>query len=184
MPDSQASPVKRPAANITGSHSSVPDDVQNHGHSPSRGRPAHFRTVFALAVFCGGVLGTLARYGLSMMIPAPNGWPLPTLLINITGAFLLGMLLEALVRRGPDEGILRLIRLSAGTGFMGAFTTYSALALESVHLAAEQAYLGMALYLMLSLFGGVLASAAGIRAASSCHHRKTRRQSGTGRRNL
>lgn len=124
------------------------------------------RAVLALAVFCGGTLGTLARYGLSIVIPAPNGWPLPTLAINLSGAFLLGVILEAVLRRGPDAGKLRLVRLFAGTGFMGAFTTYSTLALESVQLGAGQDYFVMVLYLLLSLFGGVLASVVGIRIAA------------------
>ena len=94
-------------------------------------RPVHLHPGFVLVVITGGVFGALARSGLSTVLPAPGGWPLPTLIINLTGAFLLGVLLEALVRRGPDTGRLRVIRLLAGTGFMGAFTTYSTLALET-----------------------------------------------------
>lgn len=129
------------------------------------------------AVLCGGTLGTLARYGLSMVIPSPGGWPLPILLINIAGAFLLGVFLEALVRRGP-EGRRRITRLAVGTGFLGAFTTYSTLALDAVQLGVDQDYLGATLYLMLSLMCGVLASAAGIWTANT-HHR---RAAGTGQR--
>ncbi len=47
-------------------------------------------------VMCGGALGTLCRYWLNTAIPSPGGWPLPTLIINLCGAFALGLLLEAL----------------------------------------------------------------------------------------
>lgn len=173
---------KRPAPNTSGAHSGIQAEVRGPEHSPSPGRPVHLRPVFVLAVFCGGALGTLTRYGLAMAIPAPDGWPLPTLLINLTGAFLLGIILEAVVRRGPDAGWPQRIRLSAGTGFMGAYTTYSALALETAQLGADQYYLEGALYAVLSLCGGVLASAAGIWVASS-HHRKANRRASMGRQN-
>ena len=78
--------------------------------------------------------------------------------MNLTGAFLRGVLLEALIRRGPDEGRRRTIRLAAGTGFMGAFTTYSTLATEAVHLGTTNHLTGAVLYAVLSLVGGVLAS--------------------------
>lgn len=133
-------------------------------------RPTYRQARYVVVVFVGGSLGTLARYGLDASLPTPGGWPLPTLLINLSGAFLLGLLLEAVVRRGPNAKRSVLISLGAGTGFMGAFTTYSTLALEAVQLGVLRDYGGLILYLALSLFGGVLASAAGIWIASR-HHR-------------
>ena len=62
-------------------------------------RPVHLHPGFVLVVVAGGIAGALARYGLSTVLPSPGGWPLPTLVINLAGAFLLGGLLEALVRR-------------------------------------------------------------------------------------
>jgi fluoride exporter len=53
--------------------------------------------------------------------------PLATLLINLAGAFLLGVLLERLGRARGEPQRRRLVRLLAGTGFLGGFTTYSAL---------------------------------------------------------
>ncbi|WP_232085192.1 CrcB family protein [Arthrobacter sp. SO5] len=110
----------------------------------------------------GGGLGVLSRYGFEQAVPSPSGWPLATLLINLAGAWALGALLEGLHRRGPDVGIRRSLRLLLGTGFLGGFTTYSALALESVLLLALENSPSAALYLALSLFGGALASWAGI----------------------
>lgn len=130
-------------------------------------RPLHLHPGFLALVVAGGVAGTLARYGLSIALPAPAGWPLPTLVINLAGAFLLGVLLESLARSGPDAGRLRVIRLLAGTGFMGAFTTYSTLALESNVLLAAGRSLDALGYLTASLVGGFLATFAGIRVASA-----------------
>lgn len=140
--------------------------------------PLHLRPLNVLLVIAGGILGTLARFGLENAIPTLHGWPLPTLIINLAGAFLLGVLLEALLRRGADQGVRRTIRLAVGTGFMGAFTTYSTLATEAVHLGASNQVGGAVLYAVLSLLGGVLASTVGIWAASIHHRRTSARRSG------
>ena len=132
--------------------------------------PVHLHPGLVLVVITGGTVGTLARYGLSTVLPAPGGWPLPTLVINLVGAFLLGVLLEALVRRGPDAGRLRMIRLLAGTGFMGAFTTYSAFALETTALLETGRTTDAVVYVAATLLGGALATLAGIRSAAG-HHR-------------
>jgi CrcB protein len=76
-----------------------------------------------LVVFVGGVLGGLARYGLTELWPAPDDhFPTVTLLINTTGAFALAALLAALAARWPGATRPRLL---LGTGFLGAYTTFS-----------------------------------------------------------
>jgi CrcB protein len=132
-------------------------------------RPVHLHPGYVLVVIAGGVFGALARYGLSAVIPAPGGWPLPTLIINLTGAFLLGVLLEALVRRGPDAGRRRVVRLVAGTGFIGAFTTYSTLALETNALFTGGRTADALIYVAATLIGGAIATVAGIRTAAGHH---------------
>jgi CrcB protein len=132
-------------------------------------RPVHLHPGFVLVVIAGGVLGALARYGLGTILPAPGGWPLPTLIINLAGAFLLGALLEGLVRRGPDAGRLRVIRLLVGTGFMGAFTTYSTLAVETNTLFGAGRTTDALLYVAATLIGGAIATVAGIRIAAGHH---------------
>ena len=62
--------------------------------------------------------------------------PVATLGINVVGAFLLGVLLELLADHSLDTGWSRRIRLGVGTGGLGGFTTYSALATDTVILAA------------------------------------------------
>lgn len=134
-------------------------------------RPVHLHPGFVAVVVLGGILGALARYGLGTVLPAPGGWPLPTLTINLAGAFLLGALLEALVRRGPDAGRRRVVRLLAGTGFMGAFTTYSTLALETNTLLGAGRSTDALLYVAATLVGGAAATVAGIALAAGNHRR-------------
>jgi CrcB protein len=136
-------------------------------------RPVHLHPGFLLVVIVGGILGALARYGLGSVLPVPGGWPVPTLAINLSGAFLLGLLLEALVRRGPDTGRLRLIRLFVGTGFMGAFTTYSTLALETNNLFGAGRGTDALIYVGASVVAGAAATVAGIWLAAGHHGRAT-----------
>ncbi|MHA7287180.1 fluoride efflux transporter FluC [Arthrobacter sp. MDT3-44] len=124
--------------------------------------PPHVRPAYLGLVFIGGMGGTLARFLIAAALPTPAGLPLGILLINIAGAFALGLLLEALARRGPDLGRRRALRLLLGTGFLGGFTTYSALAVDSVLLlGAGRIWAGIA-YLTGSVLVGLAATAAGI----------------------
>lgn len=133
-------------------------------------RPLHLRPRYLYVVFAGGFLGTLARWSVGEWLPVRDGWPVGTLAANLAGAFCLGLLLETLLRLAPDEGWPRLARLHFGTGFLGAFTTMSALAAEVVLLGDAARYGQAAGYLSISLLGGVvlawLGMLAGARVAS------------------
>jgi CrcB protein len=129
----------------------------------TRARPLHLRASSIALVFVGGTLGVAAREGLSLAFPT-TGMPWTIFAINVAGALVLGVLLEALARSGPDEG--RGLRLLAGTGFLGGFTTYSALAVDATALlAAGDATAGIGYGLLTVLVGGV-ATFAGILVAS------------------
>jgi CrcB protein len=86
-------------------------------------------------VAAGGAVGTGLRYLITMLVPRWAGVPVATLAINVVGAFLLGVLLELLADRTLDTGWSRRIRLGVGTGGLGGFTTYSALATDIATLA-------------------------------------------------
>ena len=117
-------------------------------------------------VLVGGAVGTAAREGLSLAIPTVGGLPLAILLIDVVGSFLLGVLLEALTRRGADVGRRRTARLLLGTGFCGGFTTYSALAVGAAELLrAGTTGLGVA-YAIGSVLLGAVAAWAGILVGS------------------
>lgn len=107
-----------------------------------------------LAVLCGGFLGTLARFFLSMAIQnwLGKGWPYDILAINLSGALLLALvstLADATFLVGPTR------RLFINTGFMGAYTTFSSLALGDVLLFTQGQIFPALLYLFLSLLGGL-----------------------------
>jgi len=120
------------------------------------------RGATTLVVFAGGALGTATRAALEAANPAPQGgWPWATFLINVSGAFVLGLLLELLSRRGPDVGARRLLRLGLGTGVMGGYTTYSTFALETVRLLEGGALLLGLGYALGSVLLGLAAAWAG-----------------------
>lgn len=107
-----------------------------------------------LAVFCGGFLGTLARFFLSATLQGwlGKGWPYDILFINLSGALLLALantLADATLLIGPAR------RLFITTGFMGAYTTFSSLVLGDLLLLNKGQLLPALLYLLLSLVGGL-----------------------------
>lgn len=134
-------------------------------------RAVHLRPAMILVVAAGGAVGTAAREALSLAVHDVHGLPVGILLINVVGAFVLGLLLEALLRLGPDVGGRRLVRLAAGTGFCGGFTTYSTLAVGTAELLRSGAT-GLALtYAAGSVLLGTVASWAGVVAGSHRAHR-------------
>lgn len=109
-----------------------------------------------LLVAAGGAAGALARHLLGLALPvAPAGLPVATLLTNLSGCLLLGLL----VGRRPDDAVLRPL---LGTGFLGGFTTFSALALQTDRLLADRPAVALA-YLAATTAGGLLLAAAGLR---------------------
>ena len=128
----------------------------------------HLRPLPVLLVFVGGAIGTVTRYLIGLAVPEqPAGFPLPTFLVNIVGAFVLGLLLEGLLRRGADEGPRQRVRLLLGPGFLGGFTTYSSLCVETVQLTEHGHYILGGAYAVMSLLLGVAAGAVGIWVAAN-----------------
>jgi fluoride exporter len=126
-------------------------------------RPLHIRPWAIAAVAAGGLLGAPARYGLGVAFPQSAGqWPVTTFAINVTGAFLLGLLLEALTRTGPDSGWRQLVRLGVGTGVLGSFTTYSTLAVDIDELLRGHQWWAAGSYAAGSVVAGLVATVIGI----------------------
>jgi len=132
-----------------------------------RSSPLHLRPLPVLLVFVGGALGTVSRYLLGLAIPTLAGFPLATFLVNVVGAFALGVLLEGLLRGGNDVGWRQRVRLLFGPGFLGGFTTYSSLCVETVLLTENGDYVLGGAYAVASLLVGVAAAAAGVWVAAN-----------------
>ncbi|MCE0487856.1 fluoride efflux transporter FluC [Ornithinimicrobium sediminis] len=125
-------------------------------------RPHHLHGGLVLLVAAGGMVGTAGRYLLSTALPQQDGWPVGTLVENVLGAFLLGLLLEALVRGGRETRRGTVLRLGLGTGVLGGFTTFSALAIEVERLLADGQWALAAGYAVTSLAAGLLACLVGV----------------------
>ena len=122
------------------------------------------RTVVAIAV--AGALGALARYGLEGVVSrrAPGAFPWGTFVVNVSGAFALGLVFTLATERWALAPWLR----SASTiGFLGAYTTFSTLMFESYRLAADRALGLAAVNLLGSCAAGIAAVYAGIVLARS-----------------
>jgi CrcB protein len=114
-----------------------------------------------VAAALGGALGALARWAVGEALPSPAGtWPTATLLVNLTGCLLIGVLLAVLLARAPTHPWLRPF---LATGVLGGYTTYSTFAVDTVRLAEGGAWAAAAGYVLVSTAGGVLAVAAGLR---------------------
>jgi len=117
----------------------------------------------AAAVFAGGTVGTALRAGIGLVVPSLHAVPVATIAINVVGAFALGLLLAVLGRRGSDTGRRRTMRLLLGTGVLGGFTTFSALAVDTAVLAGRGQSLEALLYCAGTVLAGIAAAAAGAR---------------------
>lgn len=97
----------------------------------------------ALWVALAGGLGAVARFGLDGWVrsrTATPAFPVGTVVVNVTGSFVLGVVTGlSLAHVVPEE-----LRLVLGTGFCGGYTTFSAASLETVRLV-EQRHTGLAL---------------------------------------
>lgn len=127
---------------------------------------AHRDPRLLLLVGAGGTVGTLLRWAVSEVVPVVDAVPLATLAVNVVGSFVLGLLLEELLRRGPETPAAQRWRLGLGTGLCGGLTTFSSFAVELERLLAGGAAGTALVYAALSLAGGLLAVVAGTALAA------------------
>jgi len=126
--------------------------------SNARRRPALLPTYDArelAAIFVGGVVGALARAGLTQAVATrPGDWPWATFAVNVLGAFLLGYFAVRLRERLPVSMYRRPL---LGTGFCGAFTTFSTMQVELLRML-DRDHLGLATgYAAASIAAGFVA---------------------------
>lgn len=113
-----------------------------------------------LLVGFGGFLGSILRYLISKLNTeiSIHSFPAGTFLVNIIGSLLIGFLVGVLATHAPSSQL----RLLLITGFCGGFTTFSAFTNENFNLIANGQFLTSALYIILSIVGGIFAVFGGI----------------------
>lgn len=137
--------------------------------TPSQHRNAITARDVAL-VAAGGAVGTLTRAALTEVSGEAGGLPIGIFVANISGAFLLGLLLQTLGSAVAGRlrrlrlllGTSRRLRLLVGTGVLGGYTTYSALTVDAAQLVLDERLQAAIGYAVGSVVLGVLASWAGI----------------------
>jgi fluoride exporter len=119
--------------------------------------------LFLIALF--GAIGTLARYGLQGVVQIRMGsmFPYGTLLINLTGCFLLGLIGQLTLNRMLISSDLR---MAIAVGFFGGYTTFSSFGWETAKMLEDGEWLRAATYVSASVFAGLLLSVAGIHLAN------------------
>ena len=116
-----------------------------------------------LWVGLGGALGAIFRYGISL-IPLKNHFPILTLITNILGAFIIGMVVGLFTK----ERISPSINLFLKTGVCGGFTTFSTYMLDFGNLMTNAKLAEAFLYLLGSLLLGVGFLFIGIKIGKMC----------------
>lgn len=108
-------------------------------------------------VFLGGGIGSLVRWYLSTKLnPIHAHFPIGTLVVNLIGAFIIGLIL-ALVQK--NTGISTQMKLLLTTGFCGGLTTFSTFSWETFQLLYSQQYLVAIGSITLNLVGSLLMTA-------------------------
>jgi len=141
------------------------DFASNGGVDPRgrRKRSRQVQTIVVVAVALGGVLGAVSRYAISLALPTETGhFPWGTFLINISGSAVLGFILILVIEQFPRG---RLARPVIGTGFLGAYTTFSTFMVETVELIRDGRPEVAIAYLVASVFAGLLAVWIGMTSA-------------------
>ena len=122
-----------------------------------------------IAIGFAGALGALARYGVSLAALRWIGedFPYGTLCVNLAGCFLLGVLAELTME---DAGLAPQTRAILGTGFLGAFTTFSTFGVETYRAMQVGAWGVAASNVAINVVGGIVLVAAGVGLASALRH--------------
>jgi CrcB protein len=119
--------------------------------------------IFLIGLF--GAIGTLARYGLQGVVQLRMGsvFPYGTLLINLSGCFLLGLIGQLTMNRMLVSADMR---MAIAIGFFGGYTTFSSFGWETAKMLEDGEWLRATTYVGASVIAGLLLSIAGIRLAN------------------
>ena len=117
-----------------------------------------------MLVAVGGAVGSVARYLMASSIQTATGWtfPLGTVLVNILGCFLIGVLYILLIARPDPRQDLRALLM---VGVLGGFTTFSSFSLETVTLAMNGNFGGATLNVVISVAACLVGTILGVTLA-------------------
>jgi len=107
-----------------------------------------------LLIGLGGGIGSMCRYWASLLL-LNKSFPVVTLLINISGSFIIGLVAAYALK---NEWFAANWKLFLATGICGGFTTFSAFSLENLQLLQQGKYLWALLYIAASIVLGLIAT--------------------------
>jgi CrcB protein len=103
-----------------------------------------------------GAAGALARLGVSNVLPADR-FPVATVVVNVTGAFALGLVVTWGAARLSHD-----VRSGLAVGFLGAYTTFSTFTMDAKRLADDGRVQAASSYVVASVTLGLIAVIAGV----------------------
>ena len=125
------------------------------------------------AIFLGGAAGSLLRVWLAQTVTSPAAsWPWATFIVNVTGCFVLALIATHLRERPPESPHWHPL---LGTGFCGAYTTFSTMQLEALRMLDHDRFGLTFAYLIVSVAAGYLAIGAGAALLRRAHGVAARR---------
>ncbi|MEG3633226.1 fluoride efflux transporter CrcB [Micromonospora sp. S2-005] len=131
-------------------------------------------TSLLAAIAVGGMVGALARYGLTVAFPhPPHGFPWATFAVNVSGCLLIGALMVLITEAWTAH---RLVRPFLGVGVLGGFTTFSTYAVEVQQAVTTGAARTGLLYLAGTLVAALVAVRLGVtltRLATGVHRNRS-----------
>ncbi|MCZ4272877.1 fluoride efflux transporter CrcB [Maritalea porphyrae] len=121
-----------------------------------------------LLVGLGGALGAMGRHSVGQLVMRFGliGFPYATMIVNVIGSFIIGVVIGYLAKTTPEWG--QSVRLFLATGFCGGFTTFSAFSLDAIVLyergqvMAAAGYVGLSVVLSIAALFGALALMRGL----------------------
>ena len=114
-----------------------------------------------VSVALGGALGAMLRYAVAMTLGAPvlGGLPKSTLMVNIAGSFVFGLLLIIGQSWFQYSEQLRLVLM---VGLLGAFTTFSTFSYDVYHMMVNGFSIQAVIYVLLTVFSCIIAIFMGV----------------------
>jgi fluoride exporter len=154
------SEVREPGPVPQSDHSLMTESPRYRGRERARhlweqGRDAVVsRRDILMVIAAGGVLGSLCRWGVGLALPrSPKGFPWATFTVNVSGCFLIGILMVFVLEVWPPS---RYVRPFLGVGFLGGYTTFSTYMLDTRALLVEGQRVTAGIYLFGSLAAGLV----------------------------